>query len=169
SYSPHQENQANLALKLQLTSQRLNTKNRFAKKQKHGCPKKTPPKPRWRSSFAIPWQSRMPRHSLSRLTSQQSQQLGQLTLQLATTHHHMDSALLQQKLGTLEAFGQFLVHSLLNHARTGKTDQGIRLRNHHIAQKSETGRHTTHGGVSQNADKRQTRIRQFSQNSRRLE
>src|SRR5690606_32794235 len=94
--------------------------------------KKTPPKPRWRSSLANPWQSRMTRHSLSRLTSQQSQQLRQFTLQLATIHHHIDRPLLQQELSTLETFRQLLAHSLLNHTRTGKTDQGIRLGNHHI-------------------------------------
>jgi hypothetical protein len=55
---------------------------------------------------------------------QQGEQRGQSVAQFAAVDDHVDGALLEQELGALESFRQGLAHRLLDHARTGESDQG---------------------------------------------
>jgi hypothetical protein len=69
--------------------------------------------------------------------------------------------LLEQELGTLEAFGQVLAHGLLDHARAGKADQGAGLGDHQVAHEGEAGRHAAHGRVGQHGDEGQLALGQL--------
>ena len=81
-------------------------------------------------------------------------QLRYVFAQLASIKNHVDGARLQQKFSALKSFRQGFTDRVFNHTRTGETDQGFGLGNHHITQESKAGRHTTHGGVRQHADVR---------------
>src|SRR6185312_15972398 len=56
-----------------------------------------------------------------------AEQVGQFVAHFATIDDQIDRAVVEQKLGTLEAFRQGLAHGLLDHPRTGETDQRLRL------------------------------------------
>jgi hypothetical protein len=51
---------------------------------------------------------------------QQRQHAGNLVAQFAAVDDHVDSTLLEQELGTLEAFRQGFAHRLLDDARPAK-------------------------------------------------
>ena len=57
--------------------------------------------------------------------------------------------MLEQEFGSLKTFRQRLAHRLLDHPGSGKADQRIRLRDHHVAEKRETRRDATHGWIGQ--------------------
>src|SRR3546814_7396961 len=75
----------------------------------------------------------------------------------------IDRPFFKQKLGTLEAFRKFFTYGLLDHAWTGKTDQGMWFSHDDIAHKGKTGRHATHGGIGQDTDEGQTSCRPLRQ------
>src|SRR6185437_5329801 len=56
-----------------------------------------------------------------------AEQVGQLVAHFAAIDDQVDRAVVEQELGALEAFGQGLAHGLLDHPRTGETDQCLRL------------------------------------------
>ena len=75
-----------------------------------------------------------------RTAAQQGNQVRQTLLHFAAVDNLVNRTFFQQKFRALEAFGQGFAHRLLNHARAGKADERIRFGQHHVAQKSETGR-----------------------------
>ncbi len=107
-------------------------------------------------------------HCTARDALQQSHQRGEFVAQLAAVDDHVDGAFVQQELGPLKPVRQGLADCLLDHARPGKTDQGARFGDHHIADKGKTGGHTTHGRVGQQRDEGQLFLRQQSDGGRGL-
>jgi len=71
---------------------------------------------------------------------------------LAAIDDHVDGALFEQKLGTLEALGQLLAHRLLDDARAGEADQRAGLGDDDIADEGEGGRDAAHGRVGEDGD-----------------
>ena len=88
------------------------------------------------------------------LFGQQRDQRSQLVAHLTPVHDHVDGAVFEQELGTLESIRQRFAHGLLNHARTGKTDQRAGLGDNHVTEESITGRNSAHGRVGQHRNKR---------------
>ena len=77
---------------------------------------------------------------------------------VAAVDDHVDLAFLQEEFGALEAFGKLFTHGLLDHARTGKADQGLRFGDDDVAHEGERRRHTAHRRVGQNRNEGQTRF-----------
>lgn len=89
----------------------------------------------------------------------ESQYLGEPPAQLSTIAHHVDEALLQQKLGTLEAGGQLLAYGLLNDPGSGKATQRIGLSDNDVAFHGEARHNAACGGITEHRDEQPTRIR----------
>ncbi|MCY1440614.1 hypothetical protein D9M71_568980 [compost metagenome] len=71
--------------------------------------------------------------------------------------------MLQQELAALEAFRQFFTHGLLDHTRTGKTDQRLRLADNHVAQHRQTGGNAAVDRIGQHGDERDAFFTQTGQ------
>ena len=69
--------------------------------------------------------------------------------------HPVDQPFFQQEFGGLEAFGQFGVGGLLNHAGTGEADHGSRFGDNHVADRRETRGHAAVGRIGQDREVRQ--------------
>lgn len=82
-------------------------------------------------------------------------QTRQARTQLIARNDHVDGAMFQQELATLEAFRQLLAHGLLDHARAGKTDQRLRLGHDDITKHRQAGGNTAIDRISQHGDERQ--------------
>ena len=93
---------------------------------------------------------------------QDGQQAGKTVTHIAAIHNHVDRAVLDQKLTTLETFRQGFTHGLFDNPRAGKSDQRIRLGNIHIPQHGKTGRYTAHGGIGHYRNKWHTLFTQAS-------
>src|SRR5258707_1217577 len=60
---------------------------------------------------------------------QHSQHAANSVAHVAAVHDHVEHAVLEEKLASLEAFRKRLAYGLLNDARAGESDQGTRLGN----------------------------------------
>src|SRR6185437_12326761 len=87
-----------------------------------------------------------------RAVRQDRQQIGDAIAQFATVADHVDRAMFQQELRTLEAFRQRLAHRLLDHARACETDQRLGFGDVDITQHRETRGHAAGGRVRQHHD-----------------
>src|SRR6185503_2966678 len=76
------------------------------------------------------------------LATHVAEELSHGTLEIAARHNYVHNAVLEEKLGGLESFGQLLPDRLLDHARSGKPDHGPRLRQNCVAEHRETGAHS---------------------------
>lgn len=83
----------------------------------------------------------------------QPEQLRQRSPHFAAGHDLIDESMGLLEFAALESFRQLFADGLFNYARSGKTDQSFRFRQHNIAQGCKTGGNTTGGGMSQVADK----------------
>ena len=88
----------------------------------------------------------------------QRQQLAYRERNLATRNNGIAKAMLQQKLGALESFGQALVHVLLDHARTGKRRQGIGLGQDNVALHGKTRGYASGRGIGEHRDIQAARL-----------
>ena len=71
---------------------------------------------------------------------------------VAARHHHIDHAVVFQKFGALETFGQPLADRLLDHPRSGKADDGTGFGNLDIAEHGIGGGDPTSGWIGQHDD-----------------
>ena len=88
----------------------------------------------------------------------QRQQLAYRERNLATRNNGIAKAMLQQKLGALESFGQALVHVLLDHAWTGKRRQGIGLGQDNVALHGKTRGYASGRGIGEHRDIQAARL-----------
>src|SRR4051812_474993 len=79
-------------------------------------------------------ESRYASASTELLAGEHVQEAADRSLHLGPHRDEVDHPMLDQKLGALEAFGEGLADRLLDHARTGETDQRLRLRDVQIAE-----------------------------------
>jgi len=70
----------------------------------------------------------------------------------------IDHSLGEQELGPLESFRQLLIDRLLDHARSGEPDQRPRLRQDHVADGGEAGRHAPRRRVGHDRDVGDARV-----------
>ena len=73
-----------------------------------------------------------------------------------------------RRLRPLKALGQPLADGLLDDAGPGEADQRLRLRDDHVAEHGEAGRHAAGGRVQQHRDVRQPASRRRAERRRRL-
>src|SRR5258708_33988639 len=71
-------------------------------------------------------------------------------LHVFAVDHGVKHAVLQEELAALKTFRQLLADGLLDHARSGETDQRARLCDVQIAQHGVRGGHAARGGTSAN-------------------
>ena len=76
-------------------------------------------------------------------------------LQLASIDDEIDEAVLEQELAALEPFGQLLADGLLDHARTGETDERARLGDVQVAEHREARGHAARRRIGQDRQIRQ--------------
>src|SRR3546814_5824146 len=93
---------------------------------------------------------------------------GDAVAQLAAVADLVDGAVVEQEFRTLEAFWQGLAHGLLDHARAGEADQGLRLGQVDVAEHRERGRHAAGGGMGHHRDDGQPSRAQARQRGRGL-
>ena len=75
--------------------------------------------------------------------------------QLRALHNRVDEPVLQAEFSRLEAFGQGLFDSVLNHATTGETDKRMRFGYDYIALHGKRCRHTTRSRIADDTEVRQ--------------
>ena len=98
------------------------------------------------------------------LTQDESQRLPHLL----SFHNSIQKPMLQQKLGTLKSFRQFLSNGLFNYPWSCKPNQGIGLCQNDITQHGKTGSHASRGGIRQHTDIQKSGITVAFQSRRRL-
>ena len=68
----------------------------------------------------------------SRAAHQVREHGGELTFEFFAVSNEIDEAVLEEELGALEAFGEFAADGLLDHAGSGKADEGLGFGDDHI-------------------------------------
>jgi hypothetical protein len=89
---------------------------------------------------------------VSRQSHKKAAQARQRRAQIMAVDHHVDHAVFLQEFGLLESVGQVLADRLLNHPRTGETDQGSWLGHMNITQHRIGGRDAARGRIGENDD-----------------
>src|SRR6185295_17443223 len=81
-------------------------------------------------------------------------------LELGAGNDEVEEAVLQEELAGLEPFGQALADRLLDHPRSGETDQGARLGDVQVPEHREGGRDAAGRRIGQHGDVRDPRFAQ---------
>src|SRR3954467_11385389 len=93
---------------------------------------------------------------------QQGNQTDKFVAHLAPIDNHVDCAMLEQKLCSLETFGQGLTNRLLDDSGSRKANQCIWFRYDDVPKERETCRYTAHGRVGEYRNEWQARSCQLS-------
>ena len=97
---------------------------------------------------------------LRRAAQQQAQQRREFLAHVAPIDDQIEGAVIEQELAALETFGQGFTHGLLDHARTGETDERAWLGDVEVAKHGEARGYTTGGRIGHHGDERQAGLRQ---------
>src|SRR6476646_6045241 len=81
--------------------------------------------------------------------------------ELLALDNHIDHSVLQKKLRTLKLIRELLLDGLLDHPRTSKADQCLRLGQDHVTQHGNAGRDAPEGRIGQQTDQRKLGLAQL--------
>ncbi len=97
-----------------------------------------------------------------------AEELSHGALEIAARHHYVDNAVLEEKLGGLESFGQLLPNRLLDHAWSSKSDHRPGLGQDRVAEHREAGADAAGRWIGEDRHVRNPPLGQLRQNRRCL-